>query len=369
MQRYNWQQKDWPYFRYHLEDLEQKLFEYERQAGTLKGISGAIPHDIQLEHVVSTILIEAIKSSEIEGVFLSRKDVLSSIRKNMGLQFEGGSPRDKKSRGIADMLTDVRKTFAEPLREEKLFEWHVMLMADTPNINIGGWRTHQEPMQVISGAIGKEKIHFEAPPSDRVPREMEKFIEWYNQTAPGGSSQISSGLIRSAIAHLYFETIHPFEDGNGRIGRAISEKVLAQNLGRPLLFSLSSTIESKKSDYYNALEKAQRSNEISAWLNYFVDTILHAQADGLKQIQFTLHKTKFLDAHKSLLNARQEKVIKRMFESGPSGFEGGMNARKYVGITQTSKATATRDLQDLVEKKILRTNEGGGRSTSYSLNL
>lgn len=369
MKKYNWQQADWPAFTYKLTSLEERLFAFERQAGTLEGIATSLPQGMQLDHLVDTMLLEAMKTSEIEGVSLSRKDVLSSIRKNLGLITDPNTLVDKKSKGIADMLADVRKTFQEPLNEQILFKWHVMLMADTRRVQIGKWRDHPEPMQVISGAIGKEKIHFEAPPSDKVPVEMNSFIDWYNATSPGGKNQIKSGLVRSAIAHLYFETIHPFEDGNGRIGRALSEKVLAQHLGKPLLFSLSPAIESAKGEYYQALETAQRSNDITMWIEFFVDLINRAQSDGLSRITFTLKKTKFFDTYKNVLNKRQEKVINRMLEAGPDGFEGGMNATKYKNITRASKATATRDLQDLVEKNIVSLNKGGGRSTSYSLNL
>ena len=369
MKIYNWQQADWPQFTYKLNQMEEGLFAFERQAGTLEGIATSLPQGMQQDHLVNTMLLEAMKTSEIEGVHLSRKDVLSSIRRNLGLDPDQIAIGDKKAKGTADMLSDVRITYEDPLDEKKLFHWHVMLMADTRGVQIGKWRDHPEPMQVISGAIGKEKIHFEAPPSDRVPVEMRSFIYWYNETAPGGKKQMLSGLVRSAIAHLYFETIHPFEDGNGRIGRALSEKVLAQHLGKPLLFSLSAAIESAKSEYYHALEKAQRSNDITTWIEYFVNLINRAQSDALNQITFTLKKTRLFDTYQNVLNNRQEKVIRRMLEAGPDGFEGGMNATKYKSIAKISKATATRDLQDLVEKNILSLNKGGGRSTSYSLNL
>jgi Fic family protein len=262
---------------------------------------------------------------------------------------------------------EVRNTFATPLTIDQLFIWHTLLMADAKGIAIGRFRTHAEPMQVVSGAIGKEKVHFEAPPSAQVYGEMERFIDWFNESAPDGSTFIPSGPVRAAIAHLYFESIHPFEDGNGRIGRAIADKVLSQHLGRPVMFSLSSTIEAKKEAYYNALENAQRENEISAWMMYFISTILEAQDAATRQIEFTLRKTRFFDQHREAINDRQRKALHRMFEAGPEGFEGGMNARKYISITAASKATATRDLQDLMEKGIFVQREGGGRSTSYDV--
>ena len=204
-------------------------------------------------------------------------------------------------------------------------------------MEVGQWRTHDDPMQVISGAMGKEKVYYEAPHSSQVPAEMKRFIQWFNSSGPGGKTEIKKAPVRSAIAHLYFETIHPFEDGNGRIGRAIAEKALSQTLGRPVVLSLSRTIESKKNVYYSSLQKAQQSNEITAWVNYFVKTILDAQIDAEAEIDFTLKKAKFFDSFKDRLNDRQLSVVKRMFQEGNKGFEGGMNARKYSQAKEKNK--------------------------------
>ena len=219
-------------------------------------------------------------------------------------------------------------------------------------------------MQIVSNPYGKVRIHFEAPPSSRVPDEMEGFISWFNQS----EQAIAHAPVRAAIAHLYFESIHPFEDGNGRIGRAISEKAISQGLGRPAVLSLSRTIEANKKQYYDALEQAQKTNEISSWIQYFVEIVLVAQVDAEQQVEFVLRKTKFFDRIKNDLNKRQLKVVGRMLDEGPDGFEGGMNARKYISITKTSKATATRDLQKLVEIGVFEP-VGGGRSTRYRLCL
>ena len=199
---------------------------------------------------------------------------------------------------------------------------------------------------------------------------MKKFIKWFNDTGPGGTHEIKKAPVRSAIAHLYFESIHPFEDGNGRIGRAIAEKALSQGIGRPVFMSLSKTIEANKNEYYNALEKAQRSNEITEWISYFVKTIIAAQTEAEEQIEFILKKAKFFDRFKDRLSERQVKVIRRMLEEGPQGFKGGMNASKYVSITNASKPTATRDLQSLLELGVfILLGESGGRSTRYQLNF
>ena len=367
---YNWQQKDWPHFTFSLEGVEDDLLIFSEKVGRVSGILEGLPEETKQDVIVDIILAEAIKTSEIEGEYPSRKDVLSSIRKNLGLHYSPEHIKDKSAAGLGELMIDVRKTFKEPLTEAKLFAWHKMLLRENKKMEVGGWRTHEEPMQVISGAIGKEKIHYEAPPSSKVSKEMKKFIQWFNDSGPGGKSEIKKAPVRSAIAHLYFETVHPFEDGNGRIGRAIAEKALSQTIGRPVILSLSRTIEAKKNMYYASLEKAQRSNEITPWMKYFVKTALDAQREAETQIDFTLKKTKFFDRFKDQLNERQLTVIKRMLEEGTKGFQGGMNATKYIGLTRTSKATATRDMQQLLEiGAFVLAGKAGGRSTSYQVNL
>ena len=368
---YNWQQKDWPIFTYTLLSVEDDLFLLAEKVGKVTGIFNALPEETQMEAIIDILVSEAIKTSEIEGEYLSRKDVLASIRKNLGLVSIPEFIQDKKADGIGSLMVDVRNTYKDELTNEKLFIWHKMMLPESKGIVVGQWRTHEEPMQVISGAaMGKQKVHYEAPPSKRVPQEMEQFITWFNETGPGGVREIKKAPVRSAIAHLYFETIHPFEDGNGRIGRAIAEKALAQGTGRSVLLSLSHTIEANKKAYYDALEKSQGSNQITEWINYFVKTTLAAQNEAEEQIDFTLKKVKFFDRFKDKLNERQMKVIKRMLEEGPKGFAGGMNASKYGSITKVSKATTTRDLQELLEiRAFIHFGEGGGRSTKYQVNL
>lgn len=362
--KYNWQQKDWSNFQYSTEAVEDLLYDFSQLTGRISGVLQGFSETEQAETMINLMVLEAIKTSEIEGEFLSRKDVMSSIRRNIGLNPDLPAPKDKRVQGITELMLAIRKDFSAKLTTNTLFEWHSMLMKGSKGISIGKWRFHEEPMQIVSGAIGREIVHFEAPPSKRIPSEMEKFIHWFNSS----HNSIKKPIIRSAIAHLYFESIHPFEDGNGRIGRAIAEKALSQSMGRPVLFSLSKSIEANKSAYYNALKTAQRSNEITEWINYFVKTVLDAQIDAEQEIEFTLKKTKFFDQHKDWLNERQQKVVHRILEEGYQGFEGGMNARKYISLTSTSKATATRDLQDLVQKGIFKPI-GGGRSTRYEINF
>jgi Fic family protein len=367
---YNWQQQDWPNFKFSLNGVEGELLVFSEKAGRVSGILEALSEETKQDVLIDIILAEAIKTSEIEGEFPDRKDVLSSIRKNLGLHHSPEQIKDKSAAGLGELMIDVRKTFKEPLTEEKLFAWHKMLLRQNDLVAIGEWRSLEDSMQVISGAMGKEKVHYEAPPSSQIPSEMKMFIQWFNDTAPGGNTEIKQAPVRASIAHLYFETIHPFEDGNGRIGRAIAEKALSQTIGRPVILSLSRAIEAKKSLYYDSLEKAQKANEITPWMDYFVKTAVDAQAEAETQINFTLKKTRFFDRFKDQLNERQLTVIRRMLEEGTKGFEGGMNARKYIGITKTSKATATRDMQQLLELGAFTlAGKAGGRSTSYQVDL
>ena len=361
---YNWQQSDWPNFTYELAGLEGELIAFADKAGQITGTLRGLSATDQTEAMVEGMLAEAMKTSEIEGEVLRREDVMSSIRNLLGLNDPLQRVRDRASEGAAELMIAVRDSWEEPLTEAMLFSWHKVLLKGSHGIALGRWRTHQEPMQVVSNPYGKAKVHFEAPPSDRVPREMERFVNWFNLS----QTKIKHAPVRSAIAHLYFESIHPFEDGNGRIGRALSEKAIFQSLGRPAILSMSHVIERNKKKYYDALEKAQGSNEITDWIRYFADMLLRAQDYTEKQIDFVLRKARFFDRFNNMLSDRQLRVVGRMLEEGPEGFEGGMNARKYRGLTKVSKATATRDLQDLVTKGALRPI-GAGRSARYELRL
>lgn len=365
---YNWQQNDWPDFKYDLSVVEDIVLAFAEKVGVVSGIIGTLPENIRLEAIIDMMVSEAIKTSEIEGEYLSRKDVMSSIKNNLGLHPRQDEGSDRRTQGIAELMVAVRNTYAEPLTEETLFSWHTMVMKGRRLGEIGCWRTHEEPMQVVSGRMGKETVHFEAPPSKIIPSEMNRFIKWFNDTGPNGPHEIKKAIIRSAIVHVYFETLHPFEDGNGRLGRALSEKALSQGLGRPVLLSLSHTIESRKSDYYDALQQAQKSNEITEWIKYFCNTVLMAQEQAETQISFTLKKVRFFDRFERVLNERQIRVLGKMLEDGLHGFEGGMSAKKYIAITHTSKPTATRDIQDLVERGIF-VPFGDGRSRRYEVNI
>lgn len=364
---YNWQQPDWPEFHYDLTQVQDALFSIAVKMGHMSGILKGMPEATQTETILDLMVAEAIKTSAIEGEVLSAADVMSSIRNQLALNVPPQVVRDARATGVAELMMDVRRSFAELLSQKKVFDWHRMLLgAHAAHLRVGAWRNHTEPMQVVSGPIGKTKVHFEAPPSKQVPGEMKAYIQWFNRTGPNGTQALNPAPVRAAIAHLYFESIHPFEDGNGRIGRALSEKALSQGLGHPVLLSLSKTIEANRKQYYDALKAAQRSNEITPWITYFVHTVLEAQVDVEQQIDFVLKKSKFFDRYADQLDARQIKVIRRMLDEGPKGFAGGMNAKKYIGIAGVSKATATRDLQYLLDIGILQ-RIGSGRSTRYAL--
>jgi Fic family protein len=370
---YNWQQNDWTIFDYDKDKFEEIALHFQEIAGQSMGYLKGLSLSEQDNSIVTLLVKEAIKTSAIEGELISRVDVISSIKKNLGYATPSIIIKDKRSEGIAELLVKSRESFADDISDEILFDWHKLLMRGNYAVEVGHWRTHQEPMQVVSGTMGKEKVHFEAPPSEIVSNEMNQFILWFNNTkpngySPNGYSPINNAIIRSAISHLYFESIHPFEDGNGRIGRIISEKALSQGIKRPILMSLSTAIESDKKAYYEALQQAQRSNKINNWIQYFGELIIKSQHEFIDSIAFSLKKAHFFDNKKAILNERQLKVIKRMIDEGEESFEGGMNARKYQAISKTSKATATRDLQDLLEKQILIAI-GGGRSRNYQVNL
>jgi len=365
---YSWQLNDWPDFAYDSAAIIDALLVFSEKAGRVSGLVRGLSKDTRDATIIDILVSEAIKTSEIEGEFLSRKDVMSSIRNNLGITGSSKKVGDRRARGVADMVIAARRDYQSPLSETMLFDWHDKLLHGTRGLKTGAWRTHSEPMQIVSGAIGKQIVHYEAPPSDEIPIMMQAFIYWFNNSSPRGEAPIAYAPVRSAIAHLYFETIHPFEDGNGRIGRTLSEKALSQGLERPILLSLSKAIESNKNAYYEALKRAQRTNEITDWILYFLDLCLHAQTDAEEQIEFTLLKVNFFDRFKDRLNERQEKVIRRMLEEGRAGFRGGMSAKKYVTIAHTSKPTATRDLRNLVEIDAF-TVTGSGRSTRYWLNM
>lgn len=359
---WNWQQSDWPQFTYDAEAIAPLEADFLRESGILIGAFRHLDADEKDLLTVDLISTEALKTSEIEGEILNRESLQSSIRRQFGLQTDGRKiPLSEQ--GIAEMMVSLYRTFDQPLTNEILFDWHRMLTNGRNNLNdIGCYRTHEDPMQVVSGAIYRPNIHFEAPPSDQMQVQMDAFLTWFN------ASRSLPALTRCGIAHLYFVSVHPFEDGNGRIGRAIAEKAIAQNTGQPSLTALATQIEKGRNAYYDALEAANKQNEITNWLLYFGQVILDAQRTTETHIQFLIDKAKLYDRLRGKLNERQEKVLGRIFREGPEGFKGGLSSDNYVSMTQTSTATATRDLRELVELGAL-TKTGKLKGTRYWLSM
>src|SRR6266853_4872607 len=288
---WNWEKADWPNFTYNSTALEPLEKRFLLQSGEFIGAFKHIGTDHQDTLKIELISDEAVKTSEIEGEILNRDSVQSSLRHQLGLGAErrGITPAE---RGIAKMMVDLYRSFADALTDKAMFDWHRMLLSGDTSIRVlGGYRTHAEAMQVVSGPIHKRTVHFEAPPSSHMPDAMRQFVKWFNDTAPGGKTPLSP-LTRAGIAHLYFVCVHPFEDGNGRIGRALAEKSLAQNLGQPSLIALAYTIERKRKDYYAALERNNKEIEIIDWLTYFSDTVLKAQSATLARVDFYVAKAR-----------------------------------------------------------------------------
>jgi Fic family protein len=365
--QWNWQHARWPHFSYDRAQLAALEAQFLQQSGLFVGSIRHISQDDKNQITVELISEEAFNTSEIEGEILNRDSLQSSIRRNFGLSADNRKIPPAES-GIAKVMVDLYQHFDVPLTDNVLFRWQADLMNGRRDLgDIGCYRTGSQPMQVVSGAIHAPRVHFEAPPSSAMPSQMAAFLDWYAHTAPGGSSPLPI-LTRAGIAHLYFVCIHPFEDGNGRIGRAIAEKAIAEGLGHAALIALSLTINRGRKTYYDMLERSNKGIDITDWLVYFAQTVLDALAHTQQGVEFIIAKARFFDRLRGQLNERQEKALARVFREGPSGFAGGLSAENYIRITGTSRATATRDLQDLVDKDaLLRT--GLLKSTRYHLQL
>lgn len=354
---WNWQKPEWPNFTWDSTPLVQSEERFKREMGVFVGTVKHLDSDTTQQLTVEAMSTEALTTSAIEGEILDRVSVQSSIRKQLGLAVDKRKV-GQAEQGISEMMVDLYRHYDAPLSNEMLFDWHRMLVRDRHDLqDVGRYRTSKEPMQVVSGAIYSPRIHFEAPPTPTVAREMKSFIAWFNRTAPGGRKSLPT-LTRAGIAHLYFVSIHPFEDGNGRIGRAIAEKSLGQGLGQPSLIALAATILARRKEYYAALEAANKKNQITAWLSWFADVAIEAQQRTTRRVEFLIEKTRLLDRLRGQLNERQEKALLRMFREGPEGFKGGLSAGNYSTITGAPTATTTRDLADMVTKgALVRTGE------------
>jgi Fic family protein len=369
--RWIWQQSDWPDFRYDKHALEHRELEFRLNSERLAGSFDALPMTSQEDATIDLMLSEAIKTSAIEGEELDRESVRSSLLSLITSDTLPDNP-DQKAAGAALLLVDVRKNWKASLTHDLLGKWQSMAIPEqryTPILR-GAYRNDPSPMQIVSGPYGREKVHFEAPPAARVPDEMVKLIEWYNQTSPLSGNKTIPGIARAGIAHLWFEVIHPLDDGNGRVGRAIADHALSQSLGYPTTACHATAIEADKKTYYLQLEKASRgSMDVNVWLDYFADTIIKAQEIAREEVDFVLAKTRFYEAYGDQLNERQARMVSRVFAEGRRGFEGGITTRKYEAITKCPNRTASRDLSNLVAKGIIIPLPGGGRTTRYELTI
>ena len=362
---WNWQKEKWPHFSYDSKALSTLEHQFSQTTGMVLGALKHVRTEEKNNFLVELLSSEAMKTSEIEGEFLNRDSIQSSIKNNLGLTTDKRKVPPAEY-GISEMMVDLYHHYDTPLKHEQLFRWHKMISNGRRDLTVvGRYRSHTEPMQVVSGRLDRPTVHFEAPPSEVVKKEMEKFVLWFNEAH---QKKDLLPLARTGLVHLYFVCIHPFEDGNGRIARALAEKSLGMSIGQPAMISLSKTIEAKRKDYYDALEANNKNLEVTDWLLYFGLTILQAQEETLRTIDFTIEKAKFYDRFAHEMNERQEKVIKRLFEAGPQGFIGGLSADNYTKIARTSASTATRDLGDLVEKGLV-TKTGELKGTRYWLNI
>jgi len=367
--RWIWRQPDWPDFRYDKSALEVRELEFRLKSERLAGRFDALPMASQEDATIDLMLSEAIKTSAIEGEDLDSESVRSSL---LSLIASDTLPdnSDQKAAGAASLLVDVRKNWQTPLTQDLLGKWQSMAVPEqryTPILR-GAYRNDPSPMQIVSGPYGREKIHYEAPPAIRVPEEMARFIDWYNKKSPTKGDKTISGIARAGIAHLWFEVIHPFDDGNGRVGRAIADHALSQFLGYPTTACLATAIEADKKTYYLQLEKASRGSlDVNTWLDYFSDRVIKAQEIAREEVDFVLAKTRFYEAYADQLNDRQARMVSRVFAEGRKGFEGGITTRKYEAITKCPNRTASRDLSDLAAKGAIIPLPGGGRMTRYEL--
>ncbi len=365
---YVWQRACWPNLSWQSETLAQPLGRTRLRQGQLINKIEALGLDLTEEARAAVLSEEALKTAAIEGESLNPEAIRSSVARHLGLPTAGLPVPDRQVDGLVDVLLDATVHYDKSLSAQRLKGWQAALFptgySGLHRIRVGQWRG-PTPMRVVSGPIGREKIHFEAPPHDRVATDMRRFLTWWKQ-----SQGKIEGFIRAGIAHFYFVTIHPFEDGNGRVARALTDMALAQDEQQSQRFySLSSQIMTERKTYYDVLEQSQHGDgDITEWLSWFLACCERAMKNSESLIETVLLKAKFWQEHaQTPLNKRQRKVLNKLLAVGPSGFEGGLSTRKYVSIARVSRATAYREIRDLCNKGILQPNEPKGRSVSYSL--
>ncbi len=356
---------DWPSFRWTEADITTLLAAVRHRQGRLIGRMESLGFERRNEAILATLTDDVIKSSEIEGEALDREQVRSSIARRLGMDIAGAIHADRSVEGVVEMMLDATQNFAQPLTEARLFDWHAALFptgrSGLTRITVGAWRLDDEgPMRVVSGPYGRERVHYEAPAADRLASEMSAFLTWFE------SPTDCDAVIKAALAHLWYVTIHPFDDGNGRIARAIADMGLARSEGSPQRFySMSAEIQQRRKAYYDILEKTQKGAlDVTEWLAWFLDCLDGAITRSENELQHVLEKARFWEAHRDTpLNERQRLMLNKLID----GFEGKLTSSKWAIIAKCSQDTALRDIEALIAVGILEKEPAGGRSTSYAL--
>jgi Fic family protein len=359
------ERQDWPKFHWSQERLAHRVAAVRHRQGRLVGRMEALGFKLRAEAVLQSLTEDVVKSSEIEGERLDRELVRSSVARRLGMDAGGLKPADRHVDGVVEMMLDATQRYDSPLTAERLFGWHAALFptgySGTARIRVGAWRDDRAgPMQVVSGPIGRERVHYQAPPAARVEREMQAFLDWFN------GDESTDPVLKAAVAHLWFVTLHPFDDGNGRIARAIADMALARSEQSPQRFySMSAQIRAERKAFYDVLAAAQQGAlDITAWLEWFLGCLERAFEGAEKILAEVLRKARFWERHgEEPLNERQRAILNRVLD----GFEGKLTSTKWARLGKCSQDTASRDIDDLIRRGILVRNPGGGRSTSYSL--
>ncbi|HEY1475286.1 MAG TPA: Fic family protein [Pseudolabrys sp.] len=365
MAKYIHERRRWPKFRWSHRDLAKQLAAVRHRQGRLIGRMLALGFPLREQAVLTTLTEDVLKSSEIEGENLDRDQVRSSLARRLGMDAGALPPADRQVEGAVDMMLDATQKFKEPLTAERLFGWHAALFptgrSGMKKIAVGAWRDDKSgPMQVVSGAIGHEKVHYQAPAADKLEAEMKAFLDWFN------GRENTDPVIKAALAHLWFVTVHPFDDGSGRIARAIADMTLTRSEDSPQRFySMSAQIRLERNAYYDILEATQKGNlDITPWLDWFLGCLDRAFDGAEKILAAVFQKAEFWKKHGTApLSERQIDMINRLLD----GFEGNLTSSKWGQIEKCSPDTALRDITDLIARNILKKDEAGGRSTSYSL--
>ncbi|WP_313055180.1 Fic family protein [Pseudomonas lopnurensis] len=364
-----WQQPDWPHFNWQAEPLASLLRACIQAQGRLLGMLGVVGSDTEAQSSLDALLQNIVTSSAIEGEQLNVGSVRSSLARRLGLNEEGGTT--SRSEGLAELLLDATRAYKQPLDLQRLFTWHGWLFPSDDHLLVRpiriGMLRGEEPMQVVSGRLDRPTVHFEAPPRAGLEAQLDSFLAWFESSRSDASLD---PFLRAGIAHFWFVTLHPFDDGNGRLTRAITDLALAQGEQQAIRFyAMSASILDDRAGYYRILETSQKGTlDITAWLQWFLATLLKSLEQALARIDRVLVKARFWQAHRSqALSAEQIKVLNRLLDGGEKGFENGISAAQYQAVAKVSKATATRHLSDLVEKGCLARLSGGGRSTRYQI--